>query len=347
MATRICPDCGAQYVATVRRCIDCDVVLVDEVAPAAEGEAAASTAEPVGDGDQVGYELDGWGNQLKVTLEGMLDRAGVPRAWEAGALVVAARDEAVVDDLIATLEGGDVAELDDDVPRVALEIEGLDADGHADLDARLLAQAVPHAWDDDGALLVAEADEEQVLAIIEEALDHDLVEADDGLAAQQALSDLYVAVDKLAKGPDERKPATAYVRAAAALDGLAVPYGFGLDDWSSLTAEASALADLVAVHADPLPTADAEPGEDDDANDDIDDANDAVAADEVGADDTEDELDAEAAEVATPDADDDAGDGDDGVDGAGDVDDEDDGEERLEQARAAARALRARLVDLV
>ena len=24
MATRICPDCGAQYVATVRRCIDCE-----------------------------------------------------------------------------------------------------------------------------------------------------------------------------------------------------------------------------------------------------------------------------------------------------------------------------------
>ena len=32
MATRVCPNCGSQYVASVRRCIDCDVSLVDEVA---------------------------------------------------------------------------------------------------------------------------------------------------------------------------------------------------------------------------------------------------------------------------------------------------------------------------
>ena len=33
MATRSCPECGSQYVASVRRCIDCDVVLVEDAAP--------------------------------------------------------------------------------------------------------------------------------------------------------------------------------------------------------------------------------------------------------------------------------------------------------------------------
>lgn len=335
MATRICPDCGAQYVATVRRCIDCDVVLVDEVAPDAEGDAAASTGAPVGDGDQLGYELDGWGNQLKVTLDGMLDRAGVARAWEAGALVVSARDEDVVDDLIATLEGGEVAELDDDAPRVGLEIEGLDADDHADLDARLLANAVPHAWADDGALIVAEADEERVLEIIDEALDRG-DDGDDGLAAQDALSDLYVAVDKLAKSPHDRKPATAYVRAAAALEGLGVPYGFGPEDWASLTDDAAALAALVARHADPLPEPSAAVEDDDGADDDgddVDEADETVAADET----VEAQVDPDEPEGADePDAD--------------DVEPEDEGDpvaDDPEVAKAAARALRARLVDLV
>ena len=257
MATRTCPDCGAQYVATVRRCIDCDITLADEIltAGAPADDDAGSSGAPVGAGDQIGYELDGWGNQLKVTLEGMLDRADIGRVWEAGALVISVADEEAVDELIATLEGGEVAELDDDVERVALEIEGLNADGHDDLDARLLASAVPHAWDAEGALIVAEADEERVLVIIEESLEHQDDDSGDGLAAQAALSALYVAVDRLVKSSTDPKLASAFGSAARALIGLSVPYGFAASDWSDLSAEALALAELVAPA---IPGADAD-----------------------------------------------------------------------------------------
>lgn len=237
-------------MATVRRCIDCDVALVDETRPGgAQGEEpAGSTAAPLGDGDQVGYELEGWGNQLKVTLEGMLDRAGINRAWEAGALVVAASDEASVDDLIATLEGGEVQELDEDEPQVALEIEGLDADAADDLDARLIAGAVAHAWGEDGALLVREADEERVLALIDEVFEAD-PDADDGFAAQQARSDLFVAVDRLAKDPHDRKLAAAYRAAAENFGDLPVPYGLERTAWASLVADVADLADRMAPWA--------------------------------------------------------------------------------------------------
>ena len=265
MATRTCPDCGAQYVATVRRCIDCDVMLTDEVVPVDDASAAdaASAGAPVGGGDQLGYELDGWGNQLKITLEGMLSRAGIGRVWEAGALVVSAADEDAVDELIATLEGGDVAELDDDVARVALEIDGLDPDGQDDLDARLLASAIPHAWDNEGALIVAEADEEQVLEIIEESLDHQADDGDDGLAAQAALSAVYVSVDRLVKHPADPKLAATFGSAARSLVGLSVPYGFAAADWSELSDEALALADLV----DPAEQVDADDAAEGDADD--------------------------------------------------------------------------------
>lgn len=317
MATRTCPDCGAQYVATVRRCIDCDVVLVDEAVPD-DAVAEMSSASPVGDGDQVGYELAGWGNQLKVSLEGMLDKAGIARAWEAGALVVSAADEDAVDELIATLEGGDVDDLDDDVVRVALEIEGLDPEGHDELDARLLAEAIWHAWDEEGALVVTEADEERVLEIIDDVFDDDgerSGDGSDGLAAQEALSAAYVAVDRLIKGPHERKLASAYVAAAEQLGVVEVPYGFAASTWIELVAEAGELARSVRPHAGL------------DEPDEADESDDRAEADEQGEVDEQDESgdDRSEAEVAG--------------------DDLDVGAE--ERDRVAAQTLRAKLADLV
>ncbi len=313
MATRTCPTCGAQYVATVRRCIDCDVALVDEVRPGRpEGEEpAGSSAAPLGDGDQVGYELEGWGNQLKVTLEGMLDRAGINRAWEAGALVVAATDEDAVDDLIATLEGGEVEDLDDDEPQVALEIEGLDADAADDLDARLIAGAVAHAWTDDGALLVRETDEEKVLALIDEVFEAD-PEADDGFAAQQARSDLFVAVDRLVRDPHDQKLATAYRAAARGFGDLPVPYGLEQAAWGSLVADVADLATRLAPWV-------SESSEDD-----------------SGPDEEVEAAEADDAEDTTADSDSDSDD--DGLD---------DDEAELQRDREAAQALRAALLDLV
>jgi len=339
MATRTCPDCGAQYVATVRRCIDCDAMLVDKAGPEAEGgEAGPSSGSPVGTGEQIGYELEGWGNQLKVTLEGMLARAGIGRVWEAGALVVSVADEEAVDDLIATLEGDDMPELDDETPRVALEIEGMDADDQAELDAQLAAGSVPHAWDDEGALIVAQADEDQVLDLIDEVLNGRPDEGD-GLAAQEALSALYVAVDRLVKNPHDRKLATAYVRSAALLDNIDVPYGFAASEWSDLAAEAARLADDVAGHADrsPEPVADADKDTDDDVGPTS--AADAGDGDDLGEDTDEG---GDAASASDADAGDQAGLGEDTDEGAsgGTVD-------ALEEARVSARQLRARLADLV
>ena len=348
MATRSCPECGAQYVATVRRCIDCDVVLADDVAATvADGEPAASAA-PVRRGDQVGYELEGWGNQLKESLDGMLVRAGIGRVWEAGALVVAAVDEERVDDLIATIEGDDLPELPDDTPRVALEIEGLDAEGHVELDARLLASAVPHAWDDEGDLIVAEADEDRVLAIIGEVLDGPGDDGD-GLAAQEALSALYVAVDRLVKNPHDRKLATAYVRAADGIDVLGVPYGFAAGDWDALVAEVELVAAAVVGHADVVaPEPEPEPEPEDDGTDEDEttgaDEGDGSAEDPT-ADGSDDDRDAVVEEHdPAPGEDGDPGDAEEGEDPEEDPDADLD---PLERDRRAARALRERLADLV
>lgn len=265
MATRSCPQCGSQYVASVRRCITCDVVLVDDAVVVADEQNDESVvsggAVELGDGDQIAYALDGWGNQLKVSLEGMMDRAGIRRVWEAGTLVVQAADEEAVDDLIATIEGSEVGEL---LEQVAFEIEGLDAAGAEELDAQLMVQGIAHAWSDDGDLLVAPDDEEAVSAIIDvlfsdssDSLPDDGAPeesdgGDDGLAANEALSDLYLVLDRLLGATSDKKLAARLGEVADVVARLGVPYGFSDADWSALSTD---LSDLITMLRDGPPEA--------------------------------------------------------------------------------------------
>lgn len=309
-------------MATVRRCIDCDANLVDDAVVAEETETVPSTSQPEVQRGQRTYQLDGWGNQLKVTLEGMLDRAGIARVWEAGALVVPAVHQGTVDGLIATVEGGDVTDLDDDLPRVALEIEGLDADRQADLDARLIASGMTHAWDDEGALVILEDDEDQALVIIGEVLDDDTDDDDDAdpLAAQAALSDLFVAVDRVVKKPNDAALAVPVAEAVDVVADLAVPYGFSTMAWDELIASAQDLVRLLdEAHGREA------------AGDDGDDSDDGDDGDEgpEGPDSVEDAAAAsdDAERTVEP--------------------DEPDERHVAEQAADRARELRDRLVDLV
>lgn len=240
MATRTCPSCGTQYVATVRRCIDCGEVLVAEETSVRAAEAKSTVG--TGDREQVGYELPGWGNQLKVALEGMLEREGVPRVWEASVLLVPSEFEAHVDRLIEAVEGTEVPEPDDDEPQVALEIEGLDQDRVDRLEARLIGDAVPHVWDEEGDLVVAEADEAKVLELIDEVFDEANAEGDD-VDVQRVLSTVYVAADRLMKKPDDAKLGKAFRAAASPLDDVGVPYGFEPEAWTDIVEAIARLVD--------------------------------------------------------------------------------------------------------
>ena len=330
MATRICPECGAQYVASVRRCIDCDAMLVDEVGP--EGDVVASTATPLGAGDQIAYELDGWGNQLRVTLSGMLELHGIAHVWEVGALVVAAPHEEAVDELIAALEGAEGEELEPDVPQVAFEIEGVSADELVALDAELIAAHIPHAWQETGELLVPVESEDDVAAIIDEVLNPpEEDDAEDGLATHAALDAMYVAVDRLGKDPTDDKLVARYAAAADGLEGIAVPYGMAGNDWESLVGQVHELRALLEGTDTAVETLDETLDE---------------GADEDG----------EAVEDAAPAALDGAGaSGDEaGSEQPGDVEgaasevaDDDPAVDRVERAKERIARLRARMLDLV
>src|SRR5699024_8823896 len=194
-----------------------------------------------GDGhDTVRLTLPGWGNQLKVTLDGMLARSDIPHVWEAGDLVVPSSVREQVADLLDAVEGRSLEPGADDGESIALEIEGLDPDLREDLDARLLASSVDHSWSETGELVISPADEDRIMDMIDDVFAGDVPE-EDGIDTVARLSELYVALDRLTGRPGDHKAEADYAEAVETVRDLPVPYGFDGAAWSDLMRRAEAL----------------------------------------------------------------------------------------------------------
>ena len=70
MSSRMCPACGAQYLAWVTRCADCGVALLD----------AGPSVLDLPDDEQLVYELGEWTPARRTLLESLLGADGKPRA---------------------------------------------------------------------------------------------------------------------------------------------------------------------------------------------------------------------------------------------------------------------------
>lgn len=262
MATRTCPNCSTQYLATVRRCIDCDVLLVDDLREPTASEELDDVRVDESNDDGHGtirMPLTGWGNQLKVTLDGMLERHDIPHVWEAGDLVVAEPYREDLKDLIASVEGRDISDDDPDRPadgtgsaadtdgspaEVSLEIEGLQQTEREHLDGLLIAAEIGHVWGEDGELVIALHDEATVLDLIDATFAEDLGDdADDGVDTQRLLTDLFVAADRLVRRTGEQRAENEYNQAVDAIGDSAVPYGFDTTAWERLIERARELRD--------------------------------------------------------------------------------------------------------
>ncbi len=262
MTVKVCPECEAEYVATTEECADCGATLV--VADTDGAEVA-----------RLGYEFDEWDGNGRVLLDQLLTGQGIVHVWEGTTLVVRAADEEAVDTLIDQVESADPPDLDPDRAQVVYELEGWTDDQRGALVEALVEAALPHAFDEDDDLVVHEDDEEQVEPVLERIDtswgpapdledDDDNVDLDDeaavdeadddggdGLAAQDAMSELFVAADRLMHDPDDHEGVLRLGDAARMVESLGLPYGFSPAVWKDITARAVALRDLLeAVETD-------------------------------------------------------------------------------------------------
>jgi hypothetical protein len=250
-----CALCGAEYVGAVAECADCLVPLV---------ENPPLAVDDVGDdaGEQIAYEYDDLDADARFIIDRVLADAGIVHAWEGTSLVVAPYDSEEVDRLLdaaADLDedtGDDIddALLEEGVEQVVYDLEDWDADRRAELDGRLEAEGIAHAFDETGDLVVLEADEERVDGIID-AIDYpDQLEAEagdaGGLDAVEALGNLFVATDRLVHDPSDTDGTLAAVDSARVIADMPTPFGFGPPMWAELVQKAGALRELLETEAE-------------------------------------------------------------------------------------------------
>ena len=98
-STNFCPSCGAEYLAGVTMCADCQISL--------DAEAALPVGDDDGDGEVV-FDLSEWSSDDRAQIERLLTGERVTHRWE------------VVSDLVVREEDADAVErLEKRVERLA------------------------------------------------------------------------------------------------------------------------------------------------------------------------------------------------------------------------------------
>ncbi len=265
MATKMCPECGAEYVPKATMCADCDVALV-----AGTDVDPANVGRPAKGGDQVAYELGDWSAESRTLLDQLLVGEVVPHVWEAGTLVVDAANETRADRLVDQVEATEQPTLDPDADRVVYELDGWSEDRRSQLAEALTSDGIAHGWDADDNLVVVFDDQDHTDAVLEridsaEEIDADPEadgaegddDADDVEAAidgadgpqdtESVMSDLFVSADRLMHKPKDRSDARTFTAASLAARRLPLPYGIARTVWDDLVARSSELRELLAA----------------------------------------------------------------------------------------------------
>jgi hypothetical protein len=200
------------------------------------------------DGEWLAYELHEWASEPRAMLAQLLLADAVNHSWQGTTLLAHETVEEQVDALIEEVEQADERGLDPDEPQVAFEMQGWSGELQALLAERLGKAGVPHEFDVDGDLVCQESDEEQVELVIDELLaraaDEGLEELD-GLEANDLLSALFEATDRLRKDVHDSKGVLRVVEHGRRLGTTATPFGFAATTWQSLRDAASDLCDLI------------------------------------------------------------------------------------------------------
>lgn len=206
--------------------------------------------EDLADDDEVEYELDDWPGESRLLLDGLLTNQGIPHVWEAGTLVVRAEHEAATDEIVDGIDLVSVPALDPDAEKLAYEVGAWSDEQRSGLAERLGLAGIPYEWDEQGDLVVLEEDEARVEAVFDEFeeaegddLDAGLAEEDDGLAASQVLSDLFVSSDRLMHDARDPDGVLTLVDAAARARTISLPFGFERGVWDEILARAAGLSD--------------------------------------------------------------------------------------------------------
>jgi hypothetical protein len=235
MSSTYCFQCSREYVEDVTACVECGVPLVEnEPTPI---EEVGGPEDP-----QVAYEMHEWTFESRATADRLLTEAGIVHGWQGAVLVVLEEDEERVDALVEEAEAAEGPALAPDVDKIGYDMDDWSPEARDTLVSALALAGVAHMFDEDGELVVAETDEEQVDDLIEAlterlALEDELGEATtsmEGLPLNDFLGDVRGLAQKLMRNPGDAKATLAIVGKARDLADIRTPFGFDSRRWAAI-----------------------------------------------------------------------------------------------------------------
>jgi hypothetical protein len=198
--------------------------------------------------DDVLFELDEWEEPARAALTTALTDAGIEHSWESTTLVVSADDEDRAELVMDRVDDELALALDPSADHVAYDLSAWTDEQRVGL-AEVLAEAgIANGWDGD-ELFVHAIDEQRVDELFANLADPDAaLEADaaGGFATAEAMSELFVAADRLMNDPEDHEGTLSLIDASRAAAGAAAPYGIDEALWGDVVGAAGALATLVS-----------------------------------------------------------------------------------------------------
>jgi hypothetical protein len=211
-----------------------------------EGPPGASGDASVEEG-HLAYDCAAWAGETRAVLRSLLVSQDVPHAWQGTTLTVRDEHEELVDRLIDEVAGSARPALDADVVRVVYEVGEWPVGLQTRLADELAMADVAYEWDERGDLVVAEADEEQVEAVLADLPDPDesQISSDDGVAVHELLDSVFMSSDRLARNGGDASGTVALVDAAEVIEQLALPFGFEPGQWRTFVGRVLELRDAL------------------------------------------------------------------------------------------------------
>jgi hypothetical protein len=221
--------------------------------------------EEGGSGDSLAYDLDDWSELERQAIADRLREAGVPHGWEGARLLIAAVDEAMVENVLDIVEGetdGDpdapgARPLDAARDQIAYDTSELEDDVVDRLVAALGENDIRFAWGDGEIeeIYVYADDEAAVDAAFEAAQYPDELPAEEdepaaGAATADLLGEVFVAADRLRHDGEDVEGTASLLDIALTIDQLAPPYGMSARDWERVCSGVGGLSDLLVADDD-------------------------------------------------------------------------------------------------
>ena len=219
-----------------------------EIADLAESDTDEETP------DQPSRDLAAWASESRELLEALLSGRGIEHVWQGTTLVTPSGDDEAVQALVSEVETAAIPLWDEEEARVVYEVGGWPVGAQSTVASRLAEQNINHAWDADGDLIVAEADEAAVEAIFDEIElpdsddDDDDDEPYDGPEAMEVMSQLFVAADRLRKNSLDPDGVLAAVEWSEYAEAVPLPFGLTPTVWKDIVGQSVALRQ--AIEAD-------------------------------------------------------------------------------------------------